>query len=176
MSLLDALRRRRPAASAASGDTDTVRRIVTALDRLDPARARYIAAFAYILGRVAFADRRVSEEETRKMEQVVIEHGGLPEEQAIVIVQMAKSQNALFGGTEDFLVGREFDEIASPVEKRALLDCLYAVSAADGSIGTVEDNEIRRIALEIHVAHDEFIAIRLAYRDKLAVLRQETQG
>jgi uncharacterized tellurite resistance protein B-like protein len=173
MSILDALRLRRPDKHAAGGDTDTVRRIVTALDRLEPARARYVAAFAYILGRVAFADRHVSEEETRTMENMVMRHGGLPEEQAIVVVQMAKSQNALFGGTEDFLVTREFNEIATREQKLALLDCLYAVSAADESIATVEDNEVRRIALELHVPFDDFIRTRLAYRGRLAVLKQD---
>jgi len=58
MSILDLLARRR-AAAGGSADTDTVRRIVASLDRLDPAGARYIAAFAYILARVALADRVV---------------------------------------------------------------------------------------------------------------------
>ncbi len=170
MSFLDALLHR-SGKNAASGDTDTVRRIVGALDRLEPARARYIAAFAYILGRVALADRHCSDAETRTMEQLVMRHGALPEEQAVVVVQMAKSQNALFGGTEDFLVTREFNDLATPEQKLALLDCLYAVSAADHSIATVEDNEVRRIALELHVPFDAFIRVRLAYRARLAVLK-----
>ena len=86
------------------GDTDTVRRIVQEFDRLPPADARYVAAFAYILGRVAMADLAISPDETRAMERIVTERGGLPEEQAVIVVQMAKSQNQLFGGTEDFLV------------------------------------------------------------------------
>jgi uncharacterized tellurite resistance protein B-like protein len=175
MSLLDALLGR-SARNAPSGDTDTVRRIVGALDRMDPARARYIAAFAYILGRVALADRHCSDEETRTMERLVMRHGGLPEEQAVVVVQIAKSQNALFGGTEDFLVTREFNELATPEQKLSLLDCLYAVSAADDSIATVEDNEIRRIALELHVPFDAFIRVRLAHRARLAVLKPGPEG
>jgi uncharacterized tellurite resistance protein B-like protein len=174
MSFLDALLGR-PGKNAPPGDTDTVRRIVAALDRLEPARARYIAAFAYILGRVALADRHCGEEETRTMERLVMRHGSLPEEQAVVVVQMAKSQNALFGGTEDFLVTREFNDLATAEQKLALLDCLYAVSAADDSIATVEDNEIRRIALELHVPFDAFIQVRLKYRARLAVLKPEQE-
>ena len=34
---------------AHSPDTDTVRRIMAELERLEPARARYLAAFAYVL-------------------------------------------------------------------------------------------------------------------------------
>jgi uncharacterized tellurite resistance protein B-like protein len=175
MSILDLLGLvRRRAAGAASADTDTVRRIVASLDRMEPDRARYLAAFAYVLARVALADRVVSAEETRAMEALVRQHSGLPEEQAIVVVQLAKSQNLLFGGTEDFLVTREFDRIATLDQKLALLECLFAVSAAEGGIATVEDNEIRRIAIELKIPHDEYIRVRLAYRQQLNVLHEPT--
>ena len=72
------------------GETDTVRKIVEALDRLDPESARYLAAFSYVLSRVARADLTVTPEETRAMEAVVVEHGGLPADQAIIVLQMAK--------------------------------------------------------------------------------------
>ena len=39
-----------------------------ALDYLEPDLARVLAAFAYLMGRVAHADRAVSAEETRAME------------------------------------------------------------------------------------------------------------
>jgi hypothetical protein len=48
------------------GDTEAVRKITQALDQLDPARARYIAAFAYILSRVAYADMNISPREVEK--------------------------------------------------------------------------------------------------------------
>ena len=44
-------------------ETETVRKIIAELDRIEPEKARYIASFAYILGRVAHADLGISEEE-----------------------------------------------------------------------------------------------------------------
>ena len=44
-----------------------LRELVEALDRLDQGRAQYLARFAYLLGRVAHADRHISPEETRAM-------------------------------------------------------------------------------------------------------------
>jgi len=170
MSILDLLGHARRAAAAA--DTDTVRRIVASLDRLEPDRARYVAAFAYILARVALADRVISPEETRAMEGLVRDLGGLPEEQAIIVVQLAKSQNLLFGGTEDFLVTREFERMATFEQKLALVDCLFAVSAAQEGIATAEDNEIRRIAIELKIPHDQYIRVRLKHRQQLNVLRE----
>ncbi len=45
-----------PAGDSASSETETVRRIVAKLDNLEPERARFVAAFAYVLSRVAGAD------------------------------------------------------------------------------------------------------------------------
>jgi uncharacterized tellurite resistance protein B-like protein len=157
-----------PSPSASSADTDTVRKIAAALDRLEPEKARFIAAFAYILSRVARADLTISDEELEAMERLVSEKGGLPEEQAVMVVQMAKTQSILFGGVENFLVTREFDKIATHEQKVALLHCLFAVSAADRSISSAEDTTIRGIADELHLDRADFIAVKSQYGKFLA--------
>ena len=149
-----------------------MRRIAEAIERLEPERARYVAAFAYLLGRVACADLEVKPEEMRLMERIVMERSALPEEQAVLVVQIARSQNLLFGGTEDFLVARQFEQMATHEQKLGLLDCLFAVSAADQSITVIEDNEISRIAGELRIEHADIVRARLRYRDYLSVLRQ----
>lgn len=156
------------AASRSSAETDTVRKIAAALDRLEPDHARYVAAFAYLLSRVAHADMNISADETQAMERIVQEKGGLPQEQAIMIVQMAKTQSVLFGGTENFLVTREFNKIASREQKIALLHCLFAVSVAEGHVSSAEETTIRKIASELRLDHADFIAVKGTYRDQLA--------
>src|SRR5918996_6119685 len=122
-----------------------LRETLEALDHLEPERARYLGAFAYLLGRVAHADQHVSPEETRAMEALVCEQGQLSQDQAMVVVQLAKTSNLLFGGTANFLVAREFCELATYDEKVALMRCLFALSASDESISTAEEGEIHRI-------------------------------
>ena len=103
MSILEWLRSRRligPSGSSAQGDTETVRRIVNELDKLEPQRARYLATFAYVLSRVAGADLHISDEETTKMVDLLQRTGQLPEAQALVVVEIAKNQNRLFGDRE----------------------------------------------------------------------------
>jgi uncharacterized tellurite resistance protein B-like protein len=173
MSFFDFLSTRKPAAGGAAGDTETVRKIVDALDAMEPERARYLAAFAYILSRVARADLNITAEESRAMERIVAEHGELPEEQAIIVMQIAKYQNLLFGATENFLVTREFAAISTHEQKLALLDCLFSVAAAEHLISSAEDNEIRRVAREVGLEHHDFIAVRSRHRDWLAVLQRE---
>jgi uncharacterized tellurite resistance protein B-like protein len=163
----------RDGGSRSSAETETVRKIASALDAMDPEQARFIAAFAYLLSRVARADLIVAPEEIAAMEQIVMQQAGMPEEQAILVVQMAKTQNLLFGATENYLVTREFHKMASHEQKLALLHCLFAVAAADHSIATIEDNEIAQIADELRIEHKEFISVRSKFRDYLAVLRKQ---
>jgi uncharacterized tellurite resistance protein B-like protein len=159
-----------------SGDpgppTDSVAEIEKALTNLEPARARYIACFAYILGRAARADHEISPAEADAMTRIVAERGNLPPDQAALVVRLAQDQGLRYGGTEDFIVTRQFAEIADRAQKLALVDCLLAVSAADEAIGTVEDNEVRRIVNEIRLEHADFIAARAAYQRHLSVLRK----
>lgn len=154
-----------------SARTEAIRQITRELENLPPEQARYVAKFAYILSRVANADMKISHAETREMERIVQEAGGLPEEQAVVVVHMAKSRNLVFGGTDNFLVTREFGRIATYEQKLALLDCLFAVSAAEEHISTVEDNEIRQISRELLLEHRDYIAVRIKYRDRLSVFQ-----
>lgn len=160
-----------PEKPAPSAETEIVRNVIQALDHLEESQARYIAAFGYILGRVAHADLKISPEESAAMERIITEHAGLPTAQALIVVQLARTRAQLFGGTENFLITREFDRIATPEQKMALLDCLFAVAAAEGDISTTEDSEIRQVASEIHIEHPHFIAIRSKWRDQLAVLK-----
>lgn len=152
--------------------SETVRTIVDRLERLDPERARYIAAFAYVLSRVAHADLGISAEETREMERLTRERAGLDGNEATLVVHMAKSRAVLFAATENYIVTREFARMASPEQKRGLLDCLFAVSAADETISGPEESEIRRIAGELDLSHADFIAARSGYLEYVAVLKK----
>ncbi len=160
-----------PSPAPARGDTETVRSIAASLDALPPERARWIAAFAFLLCRVAKADLDLSPVEAERMEQLLRDQCGLSPEQAVLVLQIAKTREALLGSTENYLVAREFARIATHEQKLVLIDCLFAVSAADESISTAEDNEVVRIASELQLPRDEVVKARSRYRKYLAVLR-----
>jgi uncharacterized tellurite resistance protein B-like protein len=150
-----------------------LRETLEALDHLEPDRARYLAAFAYLLGRVAHADQHVSTEETLAMEALVQEHGQVSRDQAMVVVQLAKASNLLFGGTANFLVARELSALATYEQKLALMRCLFAVSATDEAISTAEEGEIHRIAKELRIDHPDLVALRVAHQRHLPGISRE---
>ena len=150
-----------------------MRQLVDALDKLDPDRARYLARFAYLLGRVAHADRHVSPDETRAMEALVMQEGQLDADQAMLVVSLAKTSNLLFGGTADFIVAQEFADSAAYPEKLALVRCLFAVSATDDAISMAEETEIHRIANQLRIDPPDLIALRIAHKQYLPGLSND---
>ena len=153
-----------------------LRDVVNALDRLDPERARHLARFAYLLGRVAHADRHVSPDETRAMETLVAHEGGLDQEQAILAVSLAKSSNALFGGTADFQVAQEFADTASYDEKLALARCLFAVASTDEAISMAEETEIHRIVNQLKIQPHDLTRLRVEHRRYLPGVNRDSRG
>jgi uncharacterized tellurite resistance protein B-like protein len=141
------------------------------LGGLEPERAHYVACFAYILTRAARADHQVNDGEAREMERLVALRADIPIDLAKLIVQVARALANRSGGTNDFLVTREFDAVATHEQKLALIDCLFAVSSSDESILTAEDNEIRRIANELKIEHAEYIAVRTGHVKDLKVFK-----
>jgi uncharacterized tellurite resistance protein B-like protein len=153
------------------GETDTVRRIVGELEALPLERAKYLAAFAYILTRAAAADLDISDAEMRVIEGIVVEHGGLSEAQAVLVAQMARNQSLLFGATEDYLVTRQFRDLSSPEQRLELLRCCYLVGAADDTITVEESDTLQEIAKELDVDRAAVNAIRHEFEPKLAAIQ-----
>ena len=97
--------------------------------------------------------------------------GHVPETQALLVVEIAKNQARLFGGTENYLVTREFREIATAEQRLELLDCIFGVAAADGSISTIEESQAGQIAKELGFTQPEYSAALAAHGEQRAVLQ-----
>lgn len=154
-------------------DTKTVLRIAGELDRLPRDEARYLAAFAYVLARVAHADLEISPSEVQRIEALIAAEGGLGPAQATLVAVLAHQHAVHFGGTEDYLVTRQFRELAEHEQCLGLVRCLYHVAAAQDSISAQEDTAIRQIASELRLTHAEVAAIRWQFRAQLAELQSQ---
>jgi uncharacterized tellurite resistance protein B-like protein len=156
------------APAAAAGETRSVREIAARLERLPAETARHLAGFAYVLARVAHADLEIAEAEAEAMRRAVRDLAGLSPDEADLVVEIAKSQARLLGGTENYVVTREFRRHSTPEQRGQLLACLYAVTAADGTISTAESREIANVAEELGFTRAEANALRTQYRAQLA--------
>ena len=85
----------------------------------------------------------------------------------MIVVQLARTSNLMFGGTANFLVAREYSALANYDQKLALMRCFFEVSATDDAISIAEEGEIHRIANELRINPPDLVALRVAHRRHL---------
>lgn len=161
----------KPLPDLTTGMTDSVKSIAAQLSALPPARARYLAAFAYVLGRAANATGSASDDE-RAVMLALAETGGLDAETAPLIVDLAATLSGEFGATEDFLVAREFKAISTMEEREQLLRCCFLVMAADDEIDATESWLANRLAEELDVERPDLNAIRAEFHEQLSGVKE----
>ena len=161
-----------PATAAPIGDTDSVRRIAARLGALPPERARFVAAFAYLMARAARADFAISEAEAEEMASQLVEIGGLDPQTARLVVDLAGTRVEQYGATDDYLVTREFRAISTAEEREHLLRCCLLVAAADSDIDARESWLVNRIAEELDVARTDLNRIREEFTDRIGGLTE----
>lgn len=138
---------------------------------LPPARAEFMAAFAGLLVRVAYADLEISVQERKRLPEILLEHAGLTPEEAGVVADIVVAQATALSGIDYAALTGAFNEVAGEDEKKRLIDCLYAIATADGAVSIPEDEEVRKVARALLLSHSEFIAIRGRYKEQLEVIR-----
>ena len=152
-------------------DTAALRRIVAQLQELPAEERKFIAGFSYVLGRVANADMTIAPEELAQMERVVMAIGGLPEAQAVLVVQIALNHAMLYGGTDNYVITREVSKTATREQLQRLLRAAFTVGAADQTINAEESAELDEIGRELGFADAEIRAMRAEFKDSFSAVR-----
>jgi uncharacterized tellurite resistance protein B-like protein len=141
------------------------------LDTLPPDEARFVAAFAYLLARVAGADLRTDDTERAAMAHRLETFAKIDADLAALLAKTAILSADTHSASDDHLVARAFRDMSDPVDRIRLLRCLYAVAAADENISSVEDNEIFEVAIAIGVARLDVVALRSEFKEHLGSLK-----
>jgi len=148
-----------------------LRRLQQELARLGAERLEYLAGFAGQLARVANAEGGVSAAEAEAMVAQLTTRGGLAAPDAAVIVDLLRHGYGGLRAAESHVLSRAVNDHASPDERLAMIECLYAVAAADHLVSDVEEQEIRRIAEALLIPHRVLMDIRSRYRDRIEALQ-----
>jgi uncharacterized tellurite resistance protein B-like protein len=157
--------------SSTETEPESLREIGAQLEALPEEEARFTAAFAYLLARIAGADLRTEENEQAEIARHLERFGGVDAGKAGLLAASAVQAAEAHGASDNHLVARSFREMASPEDCLRLLRCLYAVAAADETISTLEDNEIFEVARTLGVANNDVIVLRSEFREYLGALK-----
>jgi uncharacterized tellurite resistance protein B-like protein len=154
-----------------STDPESVQILLEKLAPLSEDKARELACFAYVLGRVASADQEITDSERRSVRGLLQEKGHLPLEQAELVAEVALNEARHKGGTQDYLVTRKLREMLPVARREEILDCLLAVAAADGVIVASEEDELKQIAMQLGFEKPAFFEALGRYREYRSVLK-----
>ncbi len=161
----------RPSPAGSVAEVEMVRGIIARLDNLPPDRARFVACAAYVIARAASADAKVSEDASRYMEEVLIQQTGLDAAEAALVVETAKLQALSTGGTDDYLVTREFRDVSTTEQRLDILRACFAVASIDGSIDAAESFTIDEIAIELDLESTTLIKLRGEFADRFSAVQ-----
>jgi uncharacterized tellurite resistance protein B-like protein len=145
--------------------------IAAHLDNLPSEEARFVAAFAYLLARIAGADLRTDDTEREAMAHRLETFAEIDADLATLLSKTAIAAAATHSASDDHLVARAFRNMSAQPERIRLLRCLYAVAAADEIITTLEDNEIFEVANAIGVQRSDVVALRFEFKEHLGALK-----
>jgi uncharacterized tellurite resistance protein B-like protein len=135
----------RPSAELA----DQIRGALQHIESLDRCSDGYLAGLAFILHRVAAADRDISEREVERMERILVEHASLTQPEAVLTVEMAKHRCRAADCGHSYDASRHLRALLGPGESASLHRFLESVAAADGQVRPTEQAAVRQIAAEL---------------------------
>lgn len=138
-----------PGRIEASDFTNEIRGTLNRLDELDRETAGYLKALAFILHRVAKADNELCDEETDRMEQILVDHASLSRSEAILAVEIARHCGQIADCGCSYEASRRLRARLGEDDGRRIHGFLKSVAAADGQILRSEKAQIRQIAVEL---------------------------
>jgi uncharacterized tellurite resistance protein B-like protein len=126
-----------------------IRDALVRLDTLDRDTAGYLKALAFILYRVAAADQKVSEEEVRRMESILVDHASLSPAEAVLTVEIARHCREIADCARSYDASRQLRARLDDDDRRRLRSFLDSVAEADGRVRQSEKDAIRQISTEL---------------------------
>lgn len=124
------------------------------LHELDSEVSDFADAVAVTLTRVADADREISDDETRSIEKALREAAPLPEDLAVLVVELARSRREVGGCAQVTQSSRHLRLRVTAEQRRRLLEWLVDVARADGCLCPAEEQVIQQIAAELGLDRD----------------------
>ena len=134
--------------SASEAVVENTSRMLNLMQKHSPTTAGYLAAFAFALARVAYADRVVVESEREVVRRVLAETADLTESEIDFILQMSLLQGLTQTRNHVHPDATDAAPLLDEARREHFRDSLHAIASADGEITADEALEINRIAAE----------------------------
>ncbi len=132
---------------------------------------KYVTGFAGLLGKVAYADMEISDDELTRMGAVLATTLSLRESQVKAIVDMLQKHSVQLFSIEDYRYVRMINQACDKAQKIELIEAMFAVASADESVSSEEDSAIYVVSKGVGLSHKEFVTVRARFKEYLEVLK-----
>jgi uncharacterized tellurite resistance protein B-like protein len=143
----------------------------TALPAADRETILIVVAIAGLLGAVAYADRKYSSEESRRVRTELARLNGMSESGAEAVAKLLESRLVQLSTIETPRFCRVLRDLGDDELRREVLGVLVDVAAEDGVITSAESNVLRRLASSLGLTQDDYNAAQARHKERLGVLR-----
>lgn len=116
-------------------------------------------AVCILLVEIMRADHDHTDEESTVIKTILVDKFKLSDEEVAAVLIQAKKHAET--ATDLYQFTRRINELYSIEQRIELLDLMWQVAFADGTLDTHEEHIIRRIADLLHVRHSEYIQTKL---------------
>lgn len=125
----------------------------------------YRLATGALLFEVSRADHHISRDEIDTITSLLQTRFGMADDETQVLVELAQRESEEAVSLYDFT--RLVDARLSLEEKVRVVELLWEVAFADGSLDRYEEYTIRKLADLLHVSHRDFIAAKLRVEQRV---------
>ncbi|EED31762.1 macrolide export ATP-binding/permease protein MacB [gamma proteobacterium NOR5-3] len=136
--------------SSAEAVAESTSRMLNLLGRHAPDSSGYLAAFAFALARVAWADNKVLDSERQAVRQILSEKVGLGPGEVDLVLELSLIQHR--AGRRD--MASIATEHRKEERDRLFLESLYDIARADNRVAVEEVREIEAIASEFGIGKE----------------------
>lgn len=154
----------RPAPGRGSADAmplpDGIHSVAAQLAALPQSTSEYLEALAFVLSRVADADRQITSDEAARMELVLARHARLDPALAAMVVEIAKHRKRIADAGRAYRESRHLRRHLETFAPPHVLDVLFEVASADGEVIECELAEIFQLAAELGFTGADVAAVQ----------------
>ncbi len=157
-----------PDPPAAAGLESAVR---TALPAADQETVLVVVAIAGLLGAVAYADRKYSPDEAKRVRRELGRLHGMTEASGDAVSHVLEANLVELSTIETPRFCRVLRELGDTELRLEVLGMLVDIAAEDGVISSEESNVLRRLTSSLGLTQADYNTLQAKHRERLGVLR-----
>lgn len=130
-----------------------------------------VTAVAGLLGRVAYADSEISKEEQTEIKSILQKKSKLTAAAIEIILTLIVEKRVELLTLEEHFYARLANEVMSKEARKQLLENLFQIAAADGTICLEEENTLYGTAVSLKIPKNELTELKRKFKSYLSVFQ-----